>query len=64
MSLEKEPRSTRSDTKDKIQQTMGENSSQPSEKTEARAGNIESQTLHLGDQLKEENDRKIQQSQR
>ncbi|MCT7950673.1 hypothetical protein NG798_12800 [Ancylothrix sp. C2] len=64
MSLEKEGRTTRSDPQAKIQQKMGENSSQPSEKTETRAANIESQTLHSGDELKEENDRKIQQPQR
>jgi hypothetical protein len=64
MSLEKEARATRNDTQAKIQQKMGEHSNSPSEETEERAGNIESQTLDAAEKLKEENDRKIQQPQR
>lgn len=64
MSLEKEARSTRSDPQAKIQQKMAENSSHPSEKTEERAANIESQPLDIADQIKEKSESKIQQPQR
>ncbi len=64
MSVEKEERSSRSDPHAKIQQKMAENSSQPSQETEERAANIESQPLDIADQIKEKSESKIQQPQR
>jgi hypothetical protein len=64
MSRQQEARSTCSDVQSKVQEKMEENNNTSSEPTEERAANIESQTLHKVDQLKEENDRKVQQPQR
>lgn len=64
MSRQQEARSTCSDVQSEVQAKMEEHNNTSSEPTEERAANIESQTLHQGDQLKEENDRKVQQPQR